>query len=532
MPAPLVEAPASDAGSSDSILGSLWRSISGGPSTQPQPATRPEPAAGDGLSTEQLAIGFVEASGSLALAASYIRPDQMGLLLRHGGTGHGAEPGARSPPMGGGLSGWTPTSPRSSPASRTQRSIPLLVSSPAVLFSELVLGPGESQTFSIRMQLPKSLPPSFRGRVASIAYDLVVVAKRDMLDTSAHCVRIPFRVMAHVGSSDSAAVLSFAGPARMPPGHMQLTFQEAAPVSTPRNASPSPSSAASGGGCVADGAEPLAGPDDADDSSAATALLFEQLAGSYFLQQLLRSNGHGLEGLPAATKPACPRASVEDDVKRGVMSICRRRAPVAFSLSQGGRSVASVWLPKRAYQLGDLVIGKIHLQPEAASIYQVSVWLESVEVVQDRLASYSADRTEELTRKIHAEHHEFCRSTSMLGFALASLPTAAVSFASDIVSNVWQLRIELIAGLPGATASDLGLSATTPFPPEKRLPRSSLNADNGGAVTMRRRYDAAREVLVQTLSCTVGIHMYPSLASALPQGQRDSYTVDLTARGP
>ncbi|KAJ2763901.1 Golgi membrane exchange factor (Ric1p-Rgp1p) subunit, partial [Coemansia nantahalensis] len=454
--------PASETGSGDSILGSLWRSFSGGPNMPAVSGVCPDTAAAEGTGTEQLAIGFAEASGSLSLATSYFRPDQIGLLLRHGGTGSGTEPGARNPPMGGGLSGRTPTSPRGSPASRTQRSLPLLVSSPAVLFSELTLSPGESQTFSIRMQLPKSLPPSFRGRAASISYDLVVVAKRDMLDVNTHVARIPFRVMAHVDGGSESGVHAFTGPARMPPGSMQLTFQEAAPVSTPRTASPSPAAADddSAAGAAADTDSP-----DGPASAATTELMYEQLLGSDFLRRALQAAGHS----PAAAAPtlAPQQVRAEDEAKQGVISICRRRAPVEFSLSQGGRAVASVWLPKRAYQLGDLIMGKVRLRPEAASVYQVSVWLESVEVVQEHLASYSADRTAELTRKIHAEHHEFCRGTRTLGFALASLPTAAVSFASDVVSNIWQLRIELIVGPPGSLADDLGLSATTPFPPAK-----------------------------------------------------------------
>ncbi|PIA13446.1 hypothetical protein COEREDRAFT_23324, partial [Coemansia reversa NRRL 1564] len=101
-----------------------------------------------------------------------------------------------------------------------------------------------------------------------------------------------------------------------------------------------------------------------------------------------------------------------------------------FSLSQNGRAVASVWLPRRAYQLGDMVVGKICLHPEAATIYHVSIWLESAEKVSDKLASYDPDRTEELTRKIYAEHHELCRGLSTLGFSLALPQTAAASFKS------------------------------------------------------------------------------------------------------
>ncbi|KAI8321283.1 hypothetical protein GQ54DRAFT_262039, partial [Martensiomyces pterosporus] len=116
--------------------------------------------------------------------------------------------------------------------------------------------------------------------------------------------------------------------------------------------------------------------------------------------------------------------------KRNIQAICRRRAPVSFSLSQGGGSVASVWLPKRVYQLGDMVTGKIEFHATSIHVYQVSIWLESVEAVGGQFSNYDPGRTEELTRRVHAEHHEFCRGTATMGFALASLPGAAASFAS------------------------------------------------------------------------------------------------------
>ncbi|KAJ1952780.1 Golgi membrane exchange factor (Ric1p-Rgp1p) subunit [Dipsacomyces acuminosporus] len=114
-----------------------------------------------------------------------------------------------------------------------------------------------------------------------------------------------------------------------------------------------------------------------------------------------------------------------------------------------------------------MVAGKIHFQLASIHVYQVSIWLESVEVVANKFSNYESGRTEELTRKVHAEHHEFCRDTKTIGFALASLPIAAASFASAIVSNSWQLRIELIISMPGSPACDLALSAATQFPPSR-----------------------------------------------------------------
>ncbi|KAJ2402377.1 Golgi membrane exchange factor (Ric1p-Rgp1p) subunit [Coemansia sp. RSA 2559] len=168
---------------------------------------------------------------------------------------------------------------------------------------------------------------------------------------------------------------------------------------------------------------------------------------------------------------------------QNIQIACRKRAPVFFSLSQDGHAVASVWLPKRVYQLGDMVSGRLDIHQGSASVYQVSIWLESVETVGSAFASYSQSRTEELTRRVYSEHHEFCRSTQTLGFSLAAPQpaTAAASFNSSILTNVWQLRIELIIGTSDlAAASDYVLSAATPFPPAKQPyhastdPRSSV----------------------------------------------------------
>ncbi|KAJ2818908.1 Golgi membrane exchange factor (Ric1p-Rgp1p) subunit, partial [Coemansia erecta] len=543
---------------------------------------------------EQLAIGFAEASGSLALSTSYIKPDQLGQLLKHKGTNFGAESAVRSPPIGGGLGGWVATSPANHSASRTQRSIPVLISSPAVLFSELALAPGESQTFSIRVQLPKVLPPSFRGRVACISYDLVVVAKRSMLESSAYVVHIPFRVLARVGSEPEP--LCFGQPIRMPPNDIQLTFQESAPASTPRNASPSPVIEDSGLPDLFSDTEASdkASLESSEDSTAIEDL-YRRLAQSKFLRQCIDTIEQEQDTGTTEAPPESPNSHSDGDeeVTQRLENISRRRAPVEFSLSQGGRAVASVWLPRRAYLLGDMITGKVHLHAGKPGIYQVSIWLESVEAIKDQFSSYNSERNEELTRKVYAEHHEFCRSASTLSFTLATPPTAAASFSSDIVSNVWQLRIELIIGCPGSGASDLVLSATTPFPPNRngalrfqsppstpisptsptsptgtargrqtrarsstiaegsaqqrlfspppnQLPRSppATTLQDGESqhpallrsAPVRRRYDAVHEVPVQTLSCTVTVQMHPPLYKELIPGHRDSYVIDLSKR--
>ncbi|KAJ1938207.1 Golgi membrane exchange factor (Ric1p-Rgp1p) subunit, partial [Kickxella alabastrina] len=637
------EGPPSETGSSG-LLSSLWRNLAGGSNPPSRKGTRAGTLSEEDFGIERLAIGFVEASGSLALSTAYIKPDQLDLLMTHRGTDSTLGKGKRDPPIGGGLGGWAPANGAGHSSSRTQKSLPILISSPTVLFSELALAPGDSQTYSLKVQLPESLPPSFRGRAACITYDLVIVAKRSMLESSSYVARIPFRVLAHVRTSGSATTFSFERPIHMPPNSSRLTFQESTSVMTPRNASPSfiasadmsRASSASMGSPGGAGTHRLL--------SGGLDRIYEQLAGSEFLRSLLQ----GIDSDMLADTRSVPsielganaeRAAVGAEAsKANIQAICGRRAPVSFSLSQDERALASVWLPKRAYQLGDMVSGKVNLYSGSINVYHISIWLESVEAIGGQFASYEPGQTEALTRKIFAEHHGFCRGNSTLGFSLATSPSSASSFASAIVSNVWQLRIELIISAPGTPACDLVLSEVTPFPPAQsqltspspyisralspprrflgqrigrhqegddalaapmqspppvmpmfaaaalhgsaragRLRSSTMAGGSGSGSSLhqphppivvsspitetadlsradrqqlpaalspprlrksinhnaratRRRYDLAREVQVQTLSCTVAIQMHPSLIRTHLDGQKDTYTIDLTKR--
>ncbi|KAJ2844565.1 Golgi membrane exchange factor (Ric1p-Rgp1p) subunit [Coemansia erecta] len=462
----------------------------------------------------------------------------------------------------------------------------------------------------------------------------------------------------------------------MSPNSSQLTFQESNLVSTPRNASPS---------LAVDGDELSQTSADSIDSCCSDASgrlsaenidrAYSQLAESLFLQSLLqRSADKGISksdanldsdakvpSMDLSANTQLPEMGAEVS-KANIQNICRRRAPVSFSLSQEGCTLASVWLPKRTFQLGDMVAGRVDIHHAGLiRVYQISIWLESIELVGNQFANYEPAQTEELTRKVFAEHHGFCRGNSTVGFSLATSPSAASSFESQLVSNVWQLRIELIISFDKSTGFDMALSAATPFPPSQNhqakspnlnisttLPSSSDHSSYGfgnaqdreaasvsslasaptspslsspppvmplfgsaqqsksglrsgrlrsstvvgnymhhqlptprivsrsadmpmeslgkmdsdanarllplsggfsrysfdyqqlpsahrssidnNPQTVRRRFDVASQVKTQTLSCTVPIQMHPSLNRTHADGQKDSYTVDLTKR--
>lgn len=79
------------------------------------------------------------------------------------------------------------------------KTIPILSTPPSILFVDIRLLPGESNSYSYTMQLPRNLPPSHRGRALRISYSLVVTTQRSgpsgqHLSTA----EIPFRLFSYL----------------------------------------------------------------------------------------------------------------------------------------------------------------------------------------------------------------------------------------------------------------------------------------------------------------------------------------------
>lgn len=55
---------------------------------------------------------------------------------------------------------------------------------------------------------------------------------------------------------------------------------------------------------------------------------------------------------------------------------------------------------------------------------QVSVTLESSEIVESSIANRPQQQIARMTRKVHGEHHEFCLNARRISFAI-SIPTSS-----------------------------------------------------------------------------------------------------------
>lgn len=114
--------------------------------------------------------------------------------------------------LGGLLGGGELSSIRESKSSGNARSIPILSTPQSVLFVDLQLAPGESKSYCYKIQLPRGIPPSHKGRAVKIVYNLVVGSQRAGKATHKHSIQhveIPFRVLSGVNGKSvrSASIL-------------------------------------------------------------------------------------------------------------------------------------------------------------------------------------------------------------------------------------------------------------------------------------------------------------------------------------
>ncbi|RKP37553.1 Rgp1-domain-containing protein [Dimargaris cristalligena] len=223
------------------------------------------------------------------------------------------------------------------------RQWPTFSTPPSILLSDLSLLPGQSRTVTYQITLPKDLPPSFRGRSIRFNYSLVLVSQQNALNRKSHIVQVPFKVLPHIDERGGLPTYDLLSP-------IIRMGDEAIVVDKPET--------------------PLFPPGNFDAID---------LQSNDFLRDVIQST----------LKPTASGESSNDFTSEQSLSyqhaehICRLRKRVILNLNnRAGQPVARIVLPKSTYQLGETVTGSITYLPSGAPCFQVSVWLESEEIVR------------------------------------------------------------------------------------------------------------------------------------------------------
>lgn len=115
--------------------------------------------------------------------------------------------GAISESLGGILTTSDQSSIREMRGIASSRTVPLISTPQSILFVNLRLNPGESKSYTFSFSLPEGLPPTHKGKVMKVQYDLRIGVQRAgaLNAQQVRQVQVPFRVL---GSVDGIPFLS------------------------------------------------------------------------------------------------------------------------------------------------------------------------------------------------------------------------------------------------------------------------------------------------------------------------------------
>ncbi|KAI9207315.1 Rgp1-domain-containing protein [Polychytrium aggregatum] len=325
---------------------------------------------------EQIAWAFAQMVGSFSVDPLYIKSsmfESLNHLLMY-------KPGG-----GGGAFGGGGSFVNGADAARDKegKAFPVLSTPPTLLFADLSLGPGESKTFNYEIDLPSTLPPSYRGKVIRVSYKLLVNVQRPGGRTRTQLIQLPFRLFGRFEEDAAKAVYEIMNPI--------IINNDTAHVSMVEDAEPEK-------------------------------------------QQR--------KGVVSMEDDAPERASIT----RSIMAMCQSSRRVNYEICRNNEHVAQVVLQRNTFRVGEAVTVILDFSDSAVPCFQISIFLETSEQIQSTYALRPKHQSNLLTRKVFAEYHKCVASTKRLSATLAIPVNGASEFQTSAVSLRWSLRIEFVTG--------------------------------------------------------------------------------------
>ncbi|KNZ75718.1 Retrograde Golgi transport protein RGP1 like protein [Termitomyces sp. J132] len=308
--------------------------------------------------------------------------------------------------------------------------LPTFEVQPAMLAVDLVLGPGESRSYTYSLPLPDILPPTFKGRTLKFAYELEVGTCRAgsaaaglmSKGSVSRVMRVPIRVYGSVVVGRTPRPYDVLWPLSKGATAVQGKVVEETGKVVNR-AGKEPASA------------PLTGTfDDLRDYA-------RRLLGSF-----PDPSARGVRiKLPAeAISPVPQEMEREMERAEGGLSGCREAVEIltrnpkkaSYDVNKDGVKVAVLTFAKGAYRLGETVVGVVEIneRQSRARVVQLSAILEAHESLPSTISPQTPTRQ---LKRVHAEHHSsHLLSTLRTTFTLDIPSDAAPAFQVRVGQDV------------------------------------------------------------------------------------------------
>lgn len=418
-----------------------------------------------------------------------------------------------------------------SPAAGSDDAMLLFSTPQTLLFADLKLGPGESRQFGYRLRLPDYLPPSCRGKVMSIHYNLVVGTQRLDAATGApipRTVAAPFRVFPFVGPDGS-----------------QVSHDVLQPVVLERD--PATAETMSERKLSIKSFEHLRRRASGGAESAASAPYHSQAHTrdefAEYVGRLLRLEADApvdLKGLALGKRRSSSLASVagavpggmsaRDNVEYFVKYFRRlegstsassagaqaRQLRTRFDVGANGRMILSLSLSRPVYRIGEEVLVFLDFSRSPVPSYHVTATLECTERVHASVVPGAATadnasedgepvepKADKFVHRIYSQVSKSLFTTSKVSLEFAIPFTGTPQFFTSAVAVSWSLRLDFTVGAIEHSSTNNPASAAT-SPSSGLLEAHAADGDRGHI------FSAKQSLQTDSFTCRIPLQVYPT----------------------
>ncbi|KAK9474239.1 Rgp1-domain-containing protein [Dipodascopsis tothii] len=323
--------------------------------------------------------------------------------------------------------------------------IAILSTPQSLMFVNLLLNPGEAKSFLYKFPLPKTLPPSYRGKALKINYDLVIGTQRDgKVVQPLKVTKAPFRVFQNIDEGGNQAIHSLTSPIVFLKDKAIITPLDDAPldVSSRKNSSASLNVLKSTNTQTDKERE-----ESLRDFMAYTQTLleFKPSATHEDMRPPSPIPSPGFQSVPShQIRKYSFRQSVDLAVQRNSLSAYGNTLNSVFEIARNSRKIASLVLSRPAYKLGDAVVFILDFDASVLPCYHVTASLETTEVIDAHVALRPASFNERATRKIYSQSSFTALVGRRASFSFCIPTTATPQFSTSYISSSWSLRLEFV----------------------------------------------------------------------------------------
>ncbi|KAL7319676.1 Golgi membrane exchange factor (Ric1p-Rgp1p) subunit [Mucor circinelloides] len=337
----------------------------------------------------------------------------------------------------------------------SQTTMPVFSTPPSILFVDLNLSPGETVTYSYRLKLPKNLPPSYRGKSIRFNYYLVIGSQRSASATrksvgaqQGHVVQIPFRVFNHVSENGSRPIYDLMTPV--------INYTDQAIITTLPMKSSSSCLSADGTSARKKSTSTKSTSDDTkcrqEFKEYIDGLLLKTASKTSIDEIMQRQND--LYEHDQDQEDENEEKLHGKSCRQTISRITNTSKRATFDICKNNRRVAQLHLIKTLFRLGEPIQGIIDFEGAVIPTFQISIYLESHEVVDESIASRQPQYIARVSRKRHAGHHTFSRYDKRISFSLAVPTGESPEFQTSAIKLQYYLKIEFVTAAGTSNANE------------------------------------------------------------------------------